>query len=84
MWCPLRRRILTLQVRDHCQDLVNDISVFVGNYEVIKQLCATSPEAAEAKKKIDLIIDKCGPPPKGVGIQNLRECIIQTKVRNLL
>ena len=55
-----------------------------GNYEVIKQLCATSPEAAEAKRKIDLIIDKCGPPPKGVGIQNLRECIIQTKVEHNL
>ena len=51
-----------------------------GNYDVIKQLCATCPEAAQAKKKIDIIIDKCGPPPKGDGIQNLRECIIQTKV----
>ena len=36
--------------------------------------------ADDAKKKIDIIIDKCGPPPKGIGIQNLRECIIQTKV----
>ena len=51
-----------------------------GNYDVIKQLTATCPEAAEAKAKIDIIIDKCGPPPKGIGIQNLRECIIQTKV----
>ena len=51
-----------------------------GNYDVIKQLCNTSQYAVEAKKKIDIIIDKCGPPPKGIGIQNLRECIIQTKV----
>ena len=51
-----------------------------GNYDVIKQLCNTSHDAVEAKKKIDIIIDKCGPPPKGIGIQNLRECIIQTKV----
>ena len=51
-----------------------------GNYDVIKQLTATCPGAAEAKQKIDIIIDKCGPPPKGIGIQNLRECIIQTKV----
>jgi len=50
-----------------------------GNYDVIKQLCNTSQDAVEAKKKIDIIIDKCGPPPKGIGIQNLRECIIQTK-----
>jgi len=51
-----------------------------GNYDVIKQLCSTCQEADDAKKKIDIIIDKCGPPPKGIGIQNLRECIIQTKV----
>ena len=50
-----------------------------GNYDVIKQLCATCPEAAQAKKKIDIIIDKCGNPPRGVGIQNLRTCIAETK-----
>ena len=50
-----------------------------GEFEVIKELCAALPLATEAKKKIDIIIDKCGPPPKGAGIQNLRECIIQTK-----
>jgi len=50
-----------------------------GEFEVIKELCAAMPSASEAKRKIDIIIDKCGPPPKGAGIQNLRECIIQTK-----
>ena len=50
-----------------------------GEFDVIKELCATEPTATEAKRKIDIIIDKCGPPPRGVGIQNLRECIIQTK-----
>jgi len=50
-----------------------------GEFDVIKELCSIMPSAVEAKKKIDIIIDKCGPPPKGVGIQNLRECIIQTK-----
>ena len=55
-----------------------------GNYDVIKQLCNTSQDAVEAKKKIDIIIDKCGPPPKGIGIQNLRECIIQTKVSDCI
>ena len=29
--------------------------------------------------QIDRIIDMCGPQPKGSGLQNLRECIIQTK-----
>ena len=33
----------------------------------------------EAKQKIDRLIDLCGLAPKGTGIQNLRECIIQTK-----
>ena len=50
-----------------------------GEFDVIKQFCATIPSATEAKSKIDIIIDKCGPPPRGGGIQNLRECIIQTK-----
>jgi len=50
-----------------------------GDFEVIKQLCATLTESEEAKRKIDIIIDKCGPPPRGVGINNLRECIMETK-----
>ena len=29
--------------------------------------------------QIDRIIDMCGPKPKGTGMQNLRESIIQTK-----
>jgi len=50
-----------------------------GEFEVIKQLVAAIPEAARAKEKIDIIIDKCGNPPRGVGIQNLRTCIAETK-----
>lgn len=50
-----------------------------GEFEVIKHLLSALPAAAKAKKKIDIIIDKCGSPPKGIGIQNLRECIIETK-----
>ena len=50
-----------------------------GEFEVIKDLCSTLPDTVDAKRKIDIIIDKCGNPPKGVGIQNIRECIIQTK-----
>ena len=50
-----------------------------GEFEVIKQLCATLHGATDAKRKLDIIIDKCGPPPRGVGIQNLRECIAETK-----
>ena len=50
-----------------------------GEFEVIKQLVAAIPEAGKAKEKIDKIIDKCGNPPRGVGIQNLRTCIAETK-----
>ena len=37
------------------------------------------PEAVEGKKKVDRVIDICGTSPKGTGLQNLRECIIETK-----
>ena len=50
-----------------------------GLYPVIKDLCEKLPGAREAKRKLDIIINKCGPPPRGVGIQNLRECIMETK-----
>ena len=50
-----------------------------GEFDVIKQLLSTLPDSTAAKRKIDIIIDKCGPSPKGIGIQNLRECIIETK-----
>merc|ERR1712012_116673 len=50
-----------------------------GEFEVIKQLVGSTAGAAEAKRKMDIVIDKCSPPPKGTGIQNLRECIIETK-----
>lgn len=50
-----------------------------GDFEVIKQLLATVPDAVRAKEKMDKIIDKCGNPPRGVGIQNLRTCIAEVK-----
>ena len=48
-----------------------------GDFEVIKQLLAAVPDAVRAKEKMDKIIDKCGNPPRGVGIQNLRTCIAE-------
>jgi len=50
-----------------------------GEFDVIKELLVKLPGAQEAKSKIDRIIDMCGPGPKGTGMQNLRESIIQTK-----
>merc|ERR1719435_715093 len=34
-----------------------------------------------ATVKADKMIDICGVPPEGTGIQNLRKCIIQTKYK---
>jgi len=50
-----------------------------GEFDVVKELLAAQPEGLKAKEKIDIIIDKCGLPTRGVGIQNLRECIMETK-----
>ena len=70
-----------------------------GEFDVIKELLEKFPATVEGKRKIDRVIDVCGPTPKGVlddflsfvfskpslsfssgtGIQNLRECIIETK-----
>jgi len=50
-----------------------------GEFDVIKELLEKVPLTVEGKRKIDRVIDICGPHPKGTGIQNLRECIIETK-----
>ena len=50
-----------------------------GEFEVIKELLEKLPGAVEGKKMVDRVIDICGPPPRGSGLQNLRECIIETK-----
>jgi len=50
-----------------------------GEFDVIKELLEKMPATAEGKRKIDRVIDICGGSPKGTGIQNLRECIIETK-----
>ena len=50
-----------------------------GEFDVIKELLEKFPPAVEGKKKIDRVLDICGPEPKGTGVQNLRECIIETK-----
>ena len=50
-----------------------------GEFDVIKELLEKYPKMIEGKKKIDRVIDICGPVPKGTGLQNLRWCIIETK-----
>jgi len=60
-----------------CQD--DDDPFIKGEFDVIKELLEKVPATKEGKKKIDRVIDICGPPPKGTGLQNLRECVIETK-----
>ena len=61
------------------KDNEDDDPLVKGEFEVIKELLAKLPGAVEGKKRVDRIIDLCGPSPKGTGLQNLRECIIETK-----
>ena len=48
-------------------------SVLIPMISVFKKRCYF------ANQKVDRIINLCGPGPRGTGLQNLREAIIQTK-----
>merc|ERR1712152_41963 len=54
-----------------------------GEFEVIMELLAAYGEADQAKvakAQVDKLIDLAAPPPKGTGVQNIRECIIESKM----
>jgi len=53
----------------------------MGEFDVIKELLEKVPETKTGKVLADKMIDICGVPPEGTGIQNLRKCIIQTKYK---
>jgi len=53
----------------------------MGEFEVIKELLEKVPEMKAGKILADRMIDNCGTPPEGTGIQNLRKCIIRTKYK---
>merc|ERR1719436_2154189 len=53
----------------------------MGEFGVIKELLEKLPGAKEGKILADKMINICGVPPEGTGIQNLRKCIIQTKYK---
>lgn len=52
-----------------------------GEFDVIKELLEKIPETKAGKVLADKMIDICGVPPEGTGLQNLRKCIIQTKYK---
>merc|ERR1712240_284146 len=53
----------------------------MGEFEVVKELLEKMPAFRDGKQLADKMIDLCGTPPEGTGIQNLRKCIIQTKYK---
>lgn len=52
----------------------------MGEFEVIKELLAAYPAAKIAKAQVDKLIDLAAPPPRGTGVENIRECIIESKM----
>jgi len=52
----------------------------MGEFEVIKELLGAYPEAKVAKAQVDKLIDLAAPPPRGTGVENIRECIIESKM----
>merc|ERR1712180_9758 len=52
----------------------------MGEFEVIKELLAAFPQAKIAKAQVDKLIDLAAPPPRGTGVENIRECIIESKM----
>merc|ERR1712025_1544138 len=53
----------------------------MGEFEVVKELLEKMPTFRDGKQLADKMIDLCGTPPEGTGLQNLRKCIIQTKYK---
>ena len=49
------------------------------SFRVIEKLLEKVPATKHAKVVLDRIIDLCGEPPVGTGLQNLRDCILWTK-----
>merc|ERR1719500_1511629 len=52
----------------------------MGEFEVIKELLAAYPAAKIAKAQVDKLVDLASPPPRGTGVENIRECIIESKM----
>lgn len=58
-------------------------AMMAGEFEVILELLqaySTDDQAKIGKAQVDKLIDLAAIPPKGTGVQNIRECIIQDKM----
>merc|ERR1711997_940984 len=52
----------------------------MGEFDVIKELLEAFPAAKIAKAQVDKLIDLAAPPVRGTGVENIRECIIESKM----
>merc|ERR1719481_2149554 len=52
-----------------------------GEFDVIKELLEKHPEMVPAKMLADKMIDLCGVPPEGTGLQNLCKSVIEMKYK---
>merc|ERR1712002_843995 len=55
----------------------------MGEFDVILELIEAykaGDQAKIAKAQVDKLIDLAAQPPKGTGVQNIRECIIESKM----
>merc|ERR1712241_1401665 len=52
----------------------------MGAFDVIKELLEAFPAAKIAKAQVDKLIDLAAPPVRGTGVENIRECIIESKM----
>lgn len=69
-----------LKMDRYQMDMKKD-ALFRGEFEVIKELCASLKDGDAAKRECDKVIDKNGPPKTGgTGIKQLRENIAESKL----
>merc|ERR1712152_5568 len=52
----------------------------MGEFDAIKELLEAFPAAKIAKAQVDKLIDLAAPPVRGTGVENIRECIIESKM----
>merc|ERR1719411_201706 len=58
-------------------------AMMAGEFEVIMELMEAYKEGNQAKiakAQVDKLIDLASQPPKGTGVKNIRECIIESKM----
>jgi len=74
--CLIKRVMHNVGVSETSQCVQNNEKSFKVIDKLLERLGSNSKQA---KSLLDAIIDLCGEPPTGTGLQNLRTCIMWTK-----